>query len=367
MATSKDHESLLNDLDDFGSDEEDDDMALKSLDQQEGAGGKESDDSEVEHDGTMTYDTLPTAARKSTSRAFSGGITRDISKVALLRKSVDFRDHMSSLARSIAEPSEAATSSSSSSSTATMSVSASSGGFKEDDKGYKLMVASNEYLLAIDEEMGLLYGSVVLIYSSKFPELESLIANKLDYIKTVQRIGNATDLSLVDLTDLLPPSTVMVISVTASTTSGYPLSPEDLGLCLQGCEEVLALDGERIRIASFVEGKMTHFAPNITAIIGSSCAAQLIGLAEGLVALSRIPSGYVQVIGQNKSKQLNGFSRLLNAPHVGLLHQCALVQGSPDSLQKRILKIVAAKVTQHELMPIDSTLEARRATACVRK
>ena len=31
---------------------------------------------------------------------------------------------------------------------------------------------------------------VVDLYSQKFPELESLIPNKLDYVRTVQRIGN---------------------------------------------------------------------------------------------------------------------------------------------------------------------------------
>ena len=43
-----------------------------------------------------------------------------------------------------------------------------------------------------------------------------------------QAIGNEMDVTLVDLDRLLPPATVMVVTVTATTTSGKPLSEEDL-------------------------------------------------------------------------------------------------------------------------------------------
>lgn len=43
-----------------------------------------------------------------------------------------------------------------------------------------------------------------------------------------QAIGNEMDVTLVDLDRLLPPATVMVVTVTATTTSGKPLSQEDL-------------------------------------------------------------------------------------------------------------------------------------------
>lgn len=53
------------------------------------------------------------------------------------------------------------------------------------------------------------------------------------------------DVTLVDLDRLLPPATVMVVTVTATTTSGKPLSEEDLGcaggvlrggVCVCACE-----------------------------------------------------------------------------------------------------------------------------------
>lgn len=43
----------------------------------------------------------------------------------------------------------------------------------------------------------------------------------------------AQDMTQVDLESALPQTTVMVVSVTGSTTSGRPLSEEDLQQCLK--------------------------------------------------------------------------------------------------------------------------------------
>ena len=62
-------------------------------------------------------------------------------------------------------------------------------------------------------------------------------APPLEYVHThlslplptcLQAIGNEMDVTLVDLDRLLPPATVMVVTVTATTTSGKPLSEEEL-------------------------------------------------------------------------------------------------------------------------------------------
>jgi hypothetical protein len=56
------------------------------------------------------------------------------------------------------------------------------------------------------------------------------------------------DLTLVDLTDLLPTATVMVVSVTGSSTSGKPLSDDDLRETLLGCAEVMQLFEDRSKV-----------------------------------------------------------------------------------------------------------------------
>lgn len=64
------------------------------------------------------------------------------------------------------------------------------------------------------------------------------------------------DLTLVDLTDLLPTATVMVVSVTGSSTSGKPLSDDDLRETLLGCAEVMQLfeDRSKVRLINALTG-----------------------------------------------------------------------------------------------------------------
>jgi len=103
------------------------------------------------------------------------------------------------------------------------------------------------------------------------------------------------DLTLVDLNDLLPSAAVMVVSVTASSTSGKPLPPSLLAECLAGCDAVLSLFEARSLILFYVEQRMSVLAPNTCALVGSKIASQLMGLAGGLVSLSRIPANHIQV------------------------------------------------------------------------
>jgi len=213
----------------------------------------------------------------------------------------------------------------------------------EEEPEYQLILESNRILQDIDEEIVATKHYVAEIYQKKFPELDSLIPNKIDYIRTVKRIGNEMDLTLVKLNDILFNSLVMIVSVSSSTTPGKPLSEQDLGECIRGCDEVLKLEADKILLMKFVESRMSQIAPNLCALIGSAVAAQLVGLAGGLIALSKIPSCNVQVMGQER-KNLVGLSLTSTMPHTGVLFYCSLVQSCPPVLRRKALKIVAGKV-----------------------
>jgi U4/U6 small nuclear ribonucleoprotein PRP31 len=94
---------------------------------------------------------------------------------------------------------------------------------QENDPEYNLILSCNTLIQQIDEEIASTHRYVVNIYSKKFPELENLIPNIMDYIRTVQRIGNELDMTLVEFSDILPSASVMVVSVSGSTTSGLIL------------------------------------------------------------------------------------------------------------------------------------------------
>ena len=58
-----------------------------------------------------------------------------------------------------------------------------------------------------------MFRRVADIYGKKFPELEQLVPRAADYCRVVARIGNESDLTLVELSDLLSAAQVMVVSV----------------------------------------------------------------------------------------------------------------------------------------------------------
>ena len=100
---------------------------------------------------------------------------------------------------------------------------------------------------------------------------------------------------LMMLACLLVQATIMVVSVTASTTSGKPLLEADLGRVLEAADAALQLDEDKSAILKLVQLKMHQVAPNLSMAVGTEVAAKLMGVAGGLDALSRMPACNVQV------------------------------------------------------------------------
>jgi len=207
---------------------------------------------------------------------------------------------------------------------------------------YQLIVDSNQLMQDIDDEIINIHRYVCDVYSKKFPELESLLPNKLEYMQVVQRIGNEMDMTEVELSDILPSASVMLVSVTGSTTSGQPLPEADLAECLEGARAALALDAAKAKVLGFVESRMALIAPNLVALLGSRLAAVLMALAGGLLALSKIPCCNLQVMGQEK-RALAGFGNAAAMKHTGIIYYSELVQSCPVGLRQKALKVTAAK------------------------
>lgn len=215
---------------------------------------------------------------------------------------------------------------------------------EEGSAEYDLVVTSNDLMVQIDDEVEAVHRFIAEIYAAKFPELDSLVPNALDFARVVKAIGNETDLTLVEeLPKLLPSSAVIGISVTGSGTSGKPLGPEDLKTCMEACDELLSLEKDKIMILRFVESRMKYLAPNVSQLVGTRIAAQLMGLAGGVAQLARIPSCNLQVLGQEK-KVLSGFSSAAALKHTGVLYFSDLVQSVPPYLRMKACRAVAGKL-----------------------
>ncbi|XP_046847434.1 U4/U6 small nuclear ribonucleoprotein Prp31-like [Xenia sp. Carnegie-2017] len=214
----------------------------------------------------------------------------------------------------------------------------------ETDPEYQLIVEANNLTVEIDNEISIIHKYTRDQYAKRFPELESLVPSALDYIKTVQLLDNDLEVSNVDLTEILPPATKMVVSVTASTTQGERLENDELERVMEACQMALDLVEAKARIFEYVESQMSFIAPNTSWIVGATAAAKLMGSAGGLTSLSKMPACNVLLLGAQR-KTLTGFSSAAILPHTGHIYYCDLVQSLPQDLRKKGARIVAAKCT----------------------
>ncbi|KAI7856277.1 hypothetical protein BDC45DRAFT_64265 [Circinella umbellata] len=212
----------------------------------------------------------------------------------------------------------------------------------EEEEEYKLIVNANSMTADIDGEIQVVHKFIRDHYALRFPELESLILNPMDYARTVKAIGNTEEISTTDLKSILPSATIMVISVTATTTSGKPLSDQEWKITKEGCDMALALDAAKKKIIDYVESRMALVAPNMSNVVGSSTAAKLLTAAGGLSAFCKIPACNVQVLGNNK-KTNTGFSSASMERHTGYIYGSDMVLAVPSDLRRKATKIIAAK------------------------
>jgi len=302
MATLAD--SFLADLEDLS----DNDMPLEDEENDEAGEEAENVDDDMADVETLNYD--------------------DLDSVSKLQKSQRYLDIMQKVQEALQNGSEITR----------------NGIVLEDDPEYQLIVDCNALSVDIENEIVIIHNFIRDKYRLKFPELESLVHHPIDYARVVKKIGNEIDLTLVDLEGLLPSAIIMVVSVTASTTSGKPLSEENLQKTLDACDRALALDAAKKKVLDFVESRMGYIAPNLSAIAGSAVAAKLMGTAGGLFSLAKMPACNVQLLGAKK-KNLAGFSTATSQFRVGYLEQTEIFQSTPPALRMRACRLLAAKST----------------------
>lgn len=216
----------------------------------------------------------------------------------------------------------------------------------EADPEYQLIVEANNLAAEIDNEIVVIHRFVRDKYSKRFPELESLVVDPLEYLKTVKEVGN--DLGQAKnnevLQQFLTQATIMVVSVTASTTQGELLTDKELQEIREACDMGIDLNNIKLRIYEYVESRMSFIAPNLSAIIGASTAAKIMGVAGGLTNLSKMPACNVLLLG-NQRKVLGGFSQVTALPHTGFIYNSGLVQETPPDLRRKAARLVATKCT----------------------
>eukprot|EP00055_Hartaetosiga_balthica_P014514 m.79895 g.79895 ORF g.79895 m.79895 type:complete len:517 (-) comp8615_c9_seq3:16-1566(-) len=220
----------------------------------------------------------------------------------------------------------------------------SSGDAAGNDPEVQVIVEANNITAEIDNEIGVVHKFIRDNYAIRFPELEQLVRDPIDYVNTIKVLQNSLEAVQDRIQHLLPPATVMVVSVSASTSQGSTMSDVELERVNEACAMLLDLAQHKNAIYEYVESKMSFLAPNLTHICGSNTAARLLGIAGGLVKLSKMPSCNVLLLGSQK-KSMSGFSAAQMVPHTGFIFYSDIVQSQPPEYRKKCARLVAAKVT----------------------
>jgi U4/U6 small nuclear ribonucleoprotein PRP31 len=168
---------------------------------------------------------------------------------------------------------------------------------EKEEENHQLVVKSNKYLASLGEEMGRAHGELARTYKAKFPELEELLPNHINYKNAVRAIGNETDLTRVNdkLNEILSSNQIITISVAGSTTSGRQLTDAELQAVDTAANYMEELVVVQQQLMKFVENSMESLCPSICALVGSSIAARLLGLAGGLQELTKVSDSYRKI------------------------------------------------------------------------
>lgn len=227
----------------------------------------------------------------------------------------------------------------------------------EDHPEYELLTESNQLSTSIDSEVVLVHKYIRDHYSVRFPELETLVANPLEYAKVVAILGNGpfgqenikklqtnTDNILeASLKSVLDGPSLMIVTLEATRSNGREMSPDELARVMRACKMVIDLDKAKKTLTDYVQSRMNIFAPNLTAMVGSLTAAQLLNAAGGLTGLSKTPSCNISAWG-SKKQQSGALATNVTIRQQGFLYHSPIIRGVSSDMKKQALRIVSAKV-----------------------
>lgn len=226
----------------------------------------------------------------------------------------------------------------------------------EDHPEYHLLTQSNTFSTQIDGEVALVHKFIRDHYSTRFPELERLVTTPLEYAKVVAIIGNgpmdsdsikalqtSTDNPIgVGLKSVLDGPSLMIVTVEATTSKGHEMFPDELARVRNACEMMVSLHKAKHTLTEYVQSRMNLFAPNMTALIGSLTAAQLLNAAGGLTGLSKTPACNIPSWGSKKRQA--GLATNIGIRQQGYLYHSEIIRGIPNDLKKQALRIVSGKL-----------------------
>lgn len=212
---------------------------------------------------------------------------------------------------------------------------------------YMFLMSLSKLPDVISKEIVLLHRYVAARYNQVFPELESLVANSIDYCKIVHTIGPDLDqirthnqfLNTVVSGEKVLAITMAAIQQARHSNELHESSWSNLRDAAVACVD---LGSFMLEVSDFIADKLSKYAPNVSALVGQTVASQLIVSTGSLKDLAATPSCNLPSLGVRDllSQQRNSITHIRST---GYLYHCPLINELPPEIIKQALRIVSGK------------------------
>ena len=208
---------------------------------------------------------------------------------------------------------------------------------------YNFLISVNDLSVEITNEISLVHDFIKAHYRKRFPELESLIPNAIEYSKIVKVLQNNLNIDAENLSFLSKEKTlVLTMSSIQAKDASENIKEDELEKIVGACDLLLKLEDSRIKISDYVASRLSIFAPNLSAIVGSYTAAQLMSVLGGLKGLAQTPSCNIASLGNKRAVGIGlGHSGVRQQ---GYLYYSDLIQSVYPDLRKQAMRIVSGKI-----------------------
>lgn len=210
------------------------------------------------------------------------------------------------------------------------------------DKVDTMIIQAVSLLDDLDKELNNYIMRCKEWYGWHFPELSKVVTDNLQYVRTVQAIGQRTNAIERDLSDVLQDDQEAKVKELAEMSMGTEVSDEDIRNILHLCHEIVEMSNYRSQLFEYLKNRMIAIAPNLTVLVGELVGARLISHAGSLLNLAKHPASTVQILGAEKAL-FRALKTKHDTPKYGLIYHAQLVGQSSQKLKGKISRMLAAK------------------------
>ncbi|GAB1607574.1 nucleolar protein 58-like [Argonauta hians] len=209
-----------------------------------------------------------------------------------------------------------------------------------------MIIQSIALLDQLDKDINAFSMRIREWYSYHFPELYKIVPEQALYarlVKIIKTRKGITEETIDEMEEVLGDRSKAEAVYNASKSSmGMDISVIDLLNIEIFAKRVIDLIDYRSNLTTYLQNKMGHVAPNLTALIGETVGARLISHAGSLINLAKCPASTLQILGAEKAL-FRALKVRGNTPKYGLIFHSTFIGRAGSQNKGRISRFLANK------------------------